>query len=545
MNQRITKLLAIAALASAGLLNAKSLNHYLGRGVSNNMAMEVINVSKAYGCSDAEDAGWFGNFTVEGFYNGSFNNKKANGVGSLMSFGGSTTNVMTVGGGTTARTAFNIDGYQLGLGDRPDGTLSMKLEPKMYSAGANLMLFVGANRAETGFWFKASGAVGVQSVDPQLTESGTIGADTIYATGTFGDAAAGAPTTATTYDTMAQAFAAKTAVSTNYKQMKYGKLDGKQTSGAKFGDINLTLGYNFVANDSTVVGVGVRGLIPTANKPTAEYALEPIFGHAGNFAVGGELFVKTTLWSSDEDANKSLNFYLNGHASHYFKAEQTRSFDTTLNQDGSRYLLVAKYNNAAIATGGGGNTSRDSGAQFQNEVANLINYSTLTANSTVSVEGAAAALLDFNCGNWNMGAGVEFWGSAKEKLTITGTLPTNLVILGRQVVEVTGGGDRGYCQPNATMNSMVAFNTTAINTEDANVKYAGLAANKIKQADLNAESAANDARHSAKVFANVGYKWMDSSYCPFLGLTGSADFATSKRNAASHWGVAVQGGLCF
>ena len=539
MNQRITKLLAIAALASAGLLNAKSLNHYLGRGVSNNMAMEVINVSKAYGCSDAEDAGWFGNFTVEGFYNGSFNNKKATGVGSLMSFGGSTTNEMSVGGGTSARSTFNIDGYQLGLGDAADGTLKMKLEPKMYSAGANLMLFVGANRAETGFWFKASGAVGVQSVNPQLTESGTIGAQTGYVDNAFGSGTAAVAATAV-YKNMTEAFAAKTAISTNYKQMKYGKIDGKQTSGAKFGDINLTLGYNFVANDSTVVGVGVRGLIPTANKPTAEYALEPIFGHAGNFAVGGELFVKTTLWSSDEDANKSLNFYLNGHASHYFKAEQTRSFDTTANQDGSRYMLVGRYNSDA-----GVNTSALSIAQFQNEVANLINYSTLTANSTVSVEGAAAALLDFNCGNWNMGAGVEFWGSAKEKLTITGTLPTNLVILGRQVVEVTGGGDRGYCQPNATMNSMVAFNTTAINTEDANVKYAGLAANKIKQADLNAESAANDARHSAKVFANVGYKWMDSSYCPFLGLTGSADFATSKRNAASHWGVAVQGGLCF
>jgi hypothetical protein len=544
MNQRITKLLAIAALASAGLLNAKSLNHYMGKGVSNNMAMEIINTSKAYACGD-ECEGWFGNFTVEGFYNGSFNNKKATGVGSLMSFGGSTTNEMSVGTPAAAAavtTLFNVDAYQFGLGNLSTAsTGKMKIEPKMYSAGANLMLFVGANRAETGFWFKANGAVGVQSVDPQLTESGALPTATSYADNTFGSATAIATTSL--YKNMKEAFAAKTAISTEYKQLKYGKIDGKKTTGAKFGDINVTLGYNFVANDTTVVGVGVRGLIPTANKPTAEHALEPIFGHGGNWAVGGELFVKTTLWSSDE-SDKSLNFYLNGHASHYFKAEQTRSFDTTLNQDGSRYLLVARYNNnSAVATQGA------SSAEFKGEVANLINYSTLTANSTVSVEGAAAALLDFNCGNWNMGAGVEFWGSAKEKLAITGTLPTDLVILGRQFVGRNAAAVAGgLCQPGATMTSQeaqVAIAAVGGTAATTTLPYAGLAASKIKASDLNAESAANDARHSVKAFANVGYKWMDSSYCPFLGLTGSADFATSKRNAASHWGVAVQGGLCF
>mgnify|MGYP005634660761 CR=1 FL=1 len=528
MNQKITKLLALAFIASAGFVQAN--NHYMGRGFSNNMANELVNVTKAY-CDngDAED-GWFGNFMVTGSYNGSFNNKKANGLGG-MALHSKTSNEITYGMVTpVVAGGFGFDAYQFGMGSTMAGTdAKLSLSPKVYSAGADFMLYVGANKMETGFWFKAHGAVGVMAVNPTIVETGTIG--------TLGTYAA-----ITGYTTMTEAFAAGKALSTNYQQMKYGKIDGKQTTGAKFGDIELALGYNFLADEDKVVGLGLRALIPTANKPKGEYIYEPIFGHGGNWGLGGEFFMKANLWSSDED-EKCLNFWLDGHVSHYFKAAQVRSFDTTLNGAGSRYMLVAEYGNETTGT------RLASFNVFKDKVANLINYSTLPCNSTVSAEGAVAAMFDYNCGSWNVALGAEFWGSAKEKLAITGTLNADLVVLGRQKIGTASGDEiGGLCQPLANMASMEAMAAGTNGTGGApstTLLLAGAASSKLVTTDLDATSAANEARHAAKIFSNVGYKWMDSDYCPTLGVIGSAEFATSKGNAISQWGIALQGGICF
>lgn len=542
MNQRIKQLLAVAFLVATAGVEAKSLNHYMGRGFGNSMSRELINITKAW-CNEEGD-GWFGNFSVTGAYQKSFRNDRSNGLGSLFSFGGSETNVMSVHGAAAATavgTTYNIDGYQLGLGERLAGTLKMQLDPKTYQAGADFQLFVGANKYEAGFYFKAKGAVGVASVDANLSETGTIGAvaaaNTGYIANTFQHDVAAIVDTAV-YSTMTEAFNPSKAVSTQYKQMTEGLIGGKQTTGAKFGDVVVALGYNCVANDDYTVGFGVRASLPTANKPTGKYVMEPIFGRGGHWGLGGEAFVRANLYSS-EDGEKSLNFWLNGYAQHLFKAEQKRSFDLTANGDGSRYMLVAKYGTQTAAT------SIASVTAYNNEVQNLVNHSTLACNTTVDVEGAVAAMFDYNCGNWNMGLGAEFWGASKEKVAITGTLPTDLVVVGRQILgTIAGGTARGFCQPGAKMTSQeVAIG--AANTETATIKLAGAATSKIKQADLNADSAANDARHAAKVFGNVGYKWTDSEYCPQVSVTGEAEFGTSKRNTVSQWGVAVQGGICF
>jgi hypothetical protein len=539
MNQRIKQLLAVAFLATSAGLDAKSLNYFAGKGFGNSMSRELTNVSQAWK-NEAND-GWFGKFSVTGQYNQSFKNDRSTGLGALMSFGGSTTNVMTVGGGAAGAlvdATYNIDGYQLGLGERVAGSLKMQLNPKLYQAGADFQLFVGSSQYEPGFYFKAKTAVGVASVDPKLTETGSIGAvaaaNTGYIANSFGKAVAVIADTAV-YSKMSEAFNPSKAISTNYKQMTNGLIAGKQTTGAKVGDVELALGYNFVANDDYTVGLGVRGSLPTGNKPTGKYALEPVFGRGGHWGLGGEAFVRANLYSS-EDGEKSVNFWMNGYAQHLFKADQKRSFDTTLNGEGSRYMLVAKYGTdetGSLAT---------SYAKSSDDVQNLINHSTLACDTTVDVEGAVAVMFEYNCCNWNMGLGGEFWGASKEKVTITGSLPTDLVVIGRQIVgTATGSAERGLCQPNATMNKQTALSATAT----GDVKYASFASSKIKQSDLNADSAANAARYSGKVFGNVGYAWTDSEYCPQVSLTGEAEFGASKTNTVSQWGVAVQGGICF
>jgi hypothetical protein len=538
MNDKKIRAIAILACVSAAVSQAKSLNHLLPRSASNNVAMELVQRSCASNCK-SNDKNWHGNLTVAAFHNQSFDKKHINGLGSLLSFGGSTTNSMTVGGGPTARAQFNIDGYQMGMNQLTDGSLTMKLEPEIYASGAHVMFFLGTT---TGTWFTVSSAVGTQTIDPGLTETGNIGTQLNYATTVFGDATA--ITVAAQYKNMTEAFAAKTALSNNYKQMKHGKIDGARKTGPELAEINVTLGHNLVTTDTTTVGAGLCFVIPTGHKPTGEYALEPIFGNSKHFSLGGELFFKQRLWSSCEAENRFLDFYVNGRLAHQFAAEQTRSFDTTLNRDGSRYLLVARYNNAVIASTGGAGSSDQSVAQFQNEVANLINYSTLTASSTIAIAGTGAAMLRFNNNGWTASVGVEAWASAAEQLTITGILPDNLVILGRQVVRLAPT-NRGFCQPNATMNSMLVGNTATNAAETADIKFAANAGSKIKQSDLNVDGSAHDARNSVKIFGHLGYAWTECQPCPSLGLTGSLECSTSKKNTASQWAIALQGSLCF
>ena len=99
MNNRI-KMCILALLASTNFVNANS--HFLGHNFSNNMTRELINVSRSYSSDCESDNDWFGNFYVVGQYQGSFNNSRSNGLGSMPSFGGSTTNVMTIGGEAAA-----------------------------------------------------------------------------------------------------------------------------------------------------------------------------------------------------------------------------------------------------------------------------------------------------------------------------------------------------------------------------------------------------------------------------------------------------------
>ena len=124
MNQKIKQLLAIGSLAVSltAFADQRSNNHFIGHNFSNNQSRELVQLSKAWCDGGMGEDGWFGTFWVAGEYQGSFKNDKKDGLGSMFSFGGSETNEMTVGGGTNAGTSFNIDGYQLGLGNGAAGS---------------------------------------------------------------------------------------------------------------------------------------------------------------------------------------------------------------------------------------------------------------------------------------------------------------------------------------------------------------------------------------------------------------------------------------
>ena len=528
MINRATKRLleGLALLSMAGLVDAavkQSQNLGLFRSSSANSARELMMAGS--GCQ-ADSDGFSASVSVAGFYDRYKEQTAGKGLGAMPFWSG--TNVMAVKSGLSADAAVptgtQLNAGQMLLGTGVDGT--MTLTPVAYKAGADLAFSVACSANEPGFFGKVSAPVGVMSIDPALTSTVSAAGDD-YTRGMFNLLTTDL---ASPYTSLVEAMAGGKTAGTFYTGLAKGKINGKQTSGAKVGDINLSLGYNFVCDEDKCLGVALRAAAPTGNKATGEYMLEPIFGRSGNWGLGGELSGSMQVWEGSS-SDKSLRLNLQANALHLFKATSARSFDLTANGNGSKYLLVADYNNNVF---GGAQTS----------IQNLVNLSTLDAESSFGIEADASVALDYVSNGWNLAVGYNIWGRSAEKLAITGTFDeTRYAILGNQGSTQTGATTAvTLCQPTAKMDSMAARADAAAGL----VLDATVAANRIAGvASLNVAGAQQDSSFSSKAFGKAGYSWMDSDYCPHLAVMGSFEFSHSDNNALAQWGVGVEGGVSF
>jgi hypothetical protein len=520
--KRFLTVLAFAGTASmAQATVAQSQNNFVGRALSDDMAREVVLESKAW--TKSGDGGWHGTFGVAGQYKRNFKATKSDGLGARMGWSG--TNSMSVGnnvaGGAAAVIGKDLDAYQMGLGPIAAAG-EMKMEPVLYNAGADFLLYVGSAEDETGFFGKVHAPVGVASVDPKLTAPTDVTA-VDYGANALNPAAGPLAATPAAYSGLVEAWAGGKDAGV-FKGLAQGKIDGKRTTGAKFGDIEFALGYNFLASDSHHLGLAVRASGPTGNKQTGEYVMEPVFGNGGGWGLGGELLGHFNLWEGHDD--KELNVWMDVKAMHLFKSRIKRSYDLKDNGAGSKYLLVADYNNGAN----------------QNDIQNLVNHSTLDTDMTVGAVVDGALRLSYDCCNWSFGLGYNFWGRTQEKLTLVGELDNQrFAVLGHQNNAAAGPASKDTCQPKAKMNE----NMEANGAVGGNIADATDAANRISSDALDVDAARQLAGWSSTVFAEASYRFMDSDYCPHVGLIASGEFSHSDNNALNQWGIGVHGGISF
>jgi len=525
---------AVSICASADTLTI-SKNFFQPRAFSANLAREMLMEGSKHRDSD----GWYGEFSATAAYQRNWTQDveatntsaslEANGLGVFPFWSG--TNVMTVG---TNASSSSLDAYQFGLGN-VTANGSIALNPIVYQAGADFMFVVGSSANEPCFFAKIKAPVGVYNINPQLTEVAAVAAP--YAQG----ALSVTTSTATVADpalTMTQAFAGNQpggqTAQGNFIPMQYGLIDGDQSTGAKFGDIEMTVGYRFVSNDDNSFSVALRAAAPTGGQAQGVYMMEPIFGRGGNWGLGGYVDGHVKMWEGNND--NSLQFKLMANAMHLFNADTVRSYDLTANGNGSKYLLVANYANNA----------------YQGSIQNLINVSTLASTSSFGVEGDAAISFAYVARGWTLDLGYEFWGRSAETLEITGAFANNTyAVLGRQGVATAPAGiNMNACQPLAHINlaaanSNLVQNGSTIAVNQTDVVNATLAGNTIQLANLNVEAAEQDTALTSKVFTKVTYEWIDSDYRPHLGVMGEFEISTSNNNALPQWGVSLVGGVSF
>jgi len=528
-----------ASISASGDTLTQSNGFFQPRAFSANLVREML----MQGSKFKESDGWYGEFSATGAYQRNWSQgmettadvdlaDSVNGLGVFPFWSG--TNVMSVNS-ADGSAAFDVDGYQFGLG-QVKTVGSVTLDPIVYQAGSDFMFIVGSSNAEPGFFAKIKAPVGVYNMNPQLTE--TVATADAYPAGALelSDTYTYQPAT-----TMTQAFAGyepsgQTAQG-DFATMKNGIIKGQNSTGAKFGDIELTAGYKFISSEDNAFSVGVRASAPTGGKATGEYLLEPIFGRGGNWGLGGYLDGHVKVWEGDN--NNCFKIKMMANAMHLFNADTVRQYDLTANGGGSKYLLVADYSDNA----------------YQGKIANLVNYSTLASTSSFGVEGDGVVSLCYMSGGWSADLGYEFWGRSAETLAITGTFAEQAyAVLGNQGVGQVGGTPAtasNACQPLAQMNlastDASATTVTAVGPASAqgDVVAATTAANRIGVADLNVAGAQQTASMTSKVFSKVAYEWVESDYSPHLGLLGEFEISNSNNNALPQWGVSLVGGVSF
>ncbi|AXK60293.1 hypothetical protein [Candidatus Chromulinivorax destructor] len=547
VNKSMKKLfVGLAVLSTAASLHSEAVQStskgfFQPRAASANIAREMLMQPNEQKHSD----GWYGNFSATGFYQRGWNDNSVDsqsdadsnvsGLGAFPFWSG--TNTMAVGNSATTAAGIvagtpSVDGYQFGLGTTSTAG-SINLNPIVYQAGADFMFIVGSASHEPGFLFKIKAPIAVYNINPNLTEvAATPAANYNEGQLSLSTTDVAIPTGAT----MTQALAGNLGDAPtlgNYTPMQYGLVQGDISTGAKFGDIEMTAGYNFISNEDSSFSVALRASAPTGNKATGQYMLEPIVGRGGNWGLGGYTAAHVNLWEGSND--NRLSFKVMADVMHLFGTDTVRSYDLTENGGGSRYLLVADYN-AGV---------------YQNSIQNLINVTTLASTSSFGVEGDVAVGFNYTGGGFSFDLGYEFFGRSAETLEITGDFNTRYAVLGHQGPgTATDGSVASFAaQPGATMRNAVAQTDivqtgTVATTADA-LGDARLTANQVSLADLNVEGAQQSAYLTSKIFAKVGYEFAQNDYVPFVGVMGEFEFSNSLNNALPQWSVALVGGVSF
>ncbi len=554
---------------------------WLPRSTASNATVEIF-LEKGLFSENVASKPWNGILSFATTYAQNFGKQcnNAHNLGAMPFWSG--TNTLTVGNNDGKA---DLDAYQLGLGnvitDENGIAGTITLNPQVQQASSTLLLYYVQDKNDPGFFFKLGTTLGAMVMTNHVKEQSVVPDNTLNFTQTTnpGDQDIeyqwfNYPPPYRRYQSIENAFFGGlnqcNIIGGNLQKpvrLRKGRIDPNANSKIRLGDLWASAGYNFIARDSGLLAAAFKASCPTGNVPTCDYLLEPIFGRAGAWAVGGEIisFYKIT----PDHSNYTLNIWFQGELLHLFSGRRPnyRSFDLKQNGPGSKYLLVqeylAYYNKSSASP-------FDTVQDFApNTLHPAINFTTLPVISSIGLEGNCALVFDFSHNNFNVSLGAEFWGRTHEKLELDRAyildlrLETlnNYAVLGRQVSSYAIDGQATavtsfYCEPLAKINQSqdpVILSGTTPNVTTPTTLPDGIAdardpKNRIpeKLTDaLDICGAQAPACWTGKATLQAGYTWNNHCYTPSLSLFGNVEFVSDKKTNTPTWGAGLQGNINF
>lgn len=287
---------------------------------------------------------------------------------------------------------------------------------------------------------------------------------------------------------------------------QYGKICGSQ-SRARAADIEVKIGYDYLCEEMCHAEGYFGGLIPTGNRPDAEYLFEPIVGYNFN---GGLLWGGSFGWEIWNSCDRFLHLEFETQGRYLFQNTQRRSIDVK-GKPWSRYMLV--YQN-------------ESDAQAFRPTDGINIFSPKVRVAPRFLKDMTTALVYTHCG-FDAEIGHNFYAHPNERVKLKDEFQSGVAFAG--LID-------GY--PGSTTITGPGLINRAItikeNFTDSNDNYSENLA--IKESDLNLQSAATPAAITNIFYGSLGYKWDCWCFPMFMGIGGSYQLA-SDAGAISRWTV--------
>lgn len=307
--------------------------------------------------------------------------------------------------------------------------------------------------------------------------------------------------------------------------LTFARVNGAQDK-IRLADVQVTVGYNFVNCPDKHIGLNLRIIAPTGNRPAGVYFFEPISGGGKHTYVGGGIDGHFDIYH-DCCKQQFLSFYFFGTLYHMFGARQKRTFDLKNNGIGSRYLLFKRFN--ALGT-------------YDNTILHGPNVLTLDANVNVSAVGEGVALFSFERKNMSVDWGYNVWGRSRERIT------KKEEIL-HKTFGIKGNTNTFFdTTPGTTRNqtaSQSRIDGTNFNLFDVD-NMGNPAIVFISTEDLDFAGAEHPRAVSHSLFGHVSFVWEHDKYLSgFWGVGGEVEFSGSGNTALNQWSIWTKGGIFF
>ncbi len=315
----------------------------------------------------------------------------------------------------------------------------------------------------------------------------------------------------------------------------FGKIKMNGMSKTGVADVEFKVGYEWIQEEPFHLESYLGILIPTGNKPNAQFLFEPIIGHGHHWGImlGNSLGIE--IWSN-EAKERSLRMEYASHTQYLFRNTQCRSVDLVC-KPWSRYLSL--YINEEQATTA--RTYEGSVGNLENAVQSQgINILTIPLKVRPGFSHNMTTAAVFNSGGWQLEGGYNLYCRQSECIKLACPWQE-----GPAIKHLEGGGRTNPVRDitgNARLEN-ISFNSTPGTGNRINLgdyKY-----NLIKEKDLDLVSASSPTVITHTIYVAGAYRFDDYDYPMFLNAGGSYEFNKSNNAGVERWTIWGKIGFSF
>ena len=275
----------------------------------------------------------------------------------------------------------------------------------------------------------------------------------------------------------------------NNSTLKYSKLKNGILKLNDLADIKVKFSYEIKRSDSLIASIYGQTIIPTGQKPTAEYLFEPIAGNGGHFAIGLGANLEFEIF-------ENFNLLATVDYNYLFETSQLRTFDLN-NGPWSRYLLLVTKDQFPI---------------------NGVNILTQDCNIKPKSQFQTFIAIHYLFNSFHFELGHNLWYKSAEDVELRNAFPSDIGIAALKDGTING---------NTLQNAKISTNPD----QD------GTAFTPIKQEEINISSGTHPSSLSNKFYASSGFegKFKDNPYQANIGFAYEFGKGNETLNDWSIW----------